>query len=425
MSVMRIRGANGEWQEIPALVGLPGKDGKDGKDGYTPVKGVDYIDGAPGKDGVDGKDGTSVTITSIAESTEDDGYSVVTFSDGKQLKVKNGSKGSPGEGGSGGGESFSLTINFATEDMQNCTADKTFDEMLTAFTEGKMLYANLMGMIILPVVQYNSSDLMFSALMDDSGTQGVITLTATPDNTATMSVSMLSQGGEGGGGGGIILVNFTTEDGETFAADKTLTELNEAVANGQSVYMSFEGMVSPAQCINDSYAVFVITIPDFGDGGGKVTFVLMDTNSVTMNMSPEGGGGLVIVTVEDGVPSMTSTDISTATSSGMMVVCMAGSDIPCMLNPTIITEEFVIFTGIQDISPLMPNSDKKIITAVISGDTAMMSESVVGEGVKMEPLTIANTTYDGSKPVNVEFNNEFFTFWFTDGTSCQKRVMLI
>ena len=52
-----------------------------GEDGYTPIKGVDYFDG---------KDGTSVAITEIDQTDEPGGESVVTFSDGKTLSVRNG-----------------------------------------------------------------------------------------------------------------------------------------------------------------------------------------------------------------------------------------------------------------------------------------------------------------------------------------------
>ena len=84
MSVMRIKDAQGNWQEVAALHGLPG---------------------------------TSVSITSISQSTEDDGYSVVTFSDGKQLRVKNGSKGSQGEQGpAGSGGSGGSTSKYAQPD---------------------------------------------------------------------------------------------------------------------------------------------------------------------------------------------------------------------------------------------------------------------------------------------------------------------
>ena len=56
----------------------------DGADGYTPVKDKDYFDG---------KNGTSVTVKSVSESTADGGSNVVTFSDGKTVTIKNGSKG--------------------------------------------------------------------------------------------------------------------------------------------------------------------------------------------------------------------------------------------------------------------------------------------------------------------------------------------
>lgn len=46
-----------------------------------------------------GDDGTSVTVKSVSESTADGGSNVVTFSDGKTLTVKNGSKGSKGDKG--------------------------------------------------------------------------------------------------------------------------------------------------------------------------------------------------------------------------------------------------------------------------------------------------------------------------------------
>lgn len=51
-----------------------------------------------GADGSNGKDGTSVTVKSVSESAADGGSNVVTFSDGKTLTIKNGSKGNPGDG---------------------------------------------------------------------------------------------------------------------------------------------------------------------------------------------------------------------------------------------------------------------------------------------------------------------------------------
>lgn len=45
----------------------------------------------------DGKNGSSVTVSSVTESTTDGGSNVVAFSDGKTVTIKNGSKGSKGD----------------------------------------------------------------------------------------------------------------------------------------------------------------------------------------------------------------------------------------------------------------------------------------------------------------------------------------
>lgn len=77
----------------PGIQGLRGEQGLPGKDGRTPEKGKDYFDG---------KDGDSVTVSNVSESTEDGGSNIVTFSDGKTLTVKNGSKGGKGDKGDPG-----------------------------------------------------------------------------------------------------------------------------------------------------------------------------------------------------------------------------------------------------------------------------------------------------------------------------------
>lgn len=52
--------------------------------------------------GEPGAPGTSVTVSSVTESTADGGTNTVTFSDGKTLNVKNGRKGADGAPGSAG-----------------------------------------------------------------------------------------------------------------------------------------------------------------------------------------------------------------------------------------------------------------------------------------------------------------------------------
>lgn len=133
-SALKIK-INGQWVAVPVIAGEgSGGEGAAGADGgyYTPAVSSEGLlswtpskDGMPavasadirgpkgdtgstgdtgpaGSDGAPGKDGTSVTVASVNTSSEDGGSNVVTFSDGKTLTVKNGSKGSTGEQGPAG-----------------------------------------------------------------------------------------------------------------------------------------------------------------------------------------------------------------------------------------------------------------------------------------------------------------------------------
>lgn len=60
-----------------------------------------------GSKGSKGDKGDSVTVKSVSESTADGGSNVVTFSDGKTVTIKNGSKGSDGKDGSNGADGYS------------------------------------------------------------------------------------------------------------------------------------------------------------------------------------------------------------------------------------------------------------------------------------------------------------------------------
>ena len=80
---------------IVPSVNIRGPKGDTGSTGDT---------GPAGSDGAPGKDGTSVTVASVNTSSEDGGSNVVTFSDGKTLTVKNGSKGRTGDQGHAGSD---------------------------------------------------------------------------------------------------------------------------------------------------------------------------------------------------------------------------------------------------------------------------------------------------------------------------------
>lgn len=75
-----------------------------------------------GADGSPGAAGTSVTVSNVSESTADGGTNVVTFSDGKKLNVKNGSKGSDGATGAG---VKSMTYNSSTNKWTVTLTDNT------------------------------------------------------------------------------------------------------------------------------------------------------------------------------------------------------------------------------------------------------------------------------------------------------------
>lgn len=96
--------------------GATGGTGPAGADGVSPTVSVEQITGGNriaitdvngkktfdvmnGSVGKDGAAGTSVTVKSVSESTVDGGDNVITFSDGKTVAVKNGSKGSKGDTG--------------------------------------------------------------------------------------------------------------------------------------------------------------------------------------------------------------------------------------------------------------------------------------------------------------------------------------
>ena len=79
--------------------------------------------GPAGSNGAPGKDGTSVTVKSVSNSSADGGSNVVTFSDGKTLTVKNGSKGSPGDPGTPGYTPVKGTDYWTAADRQSIVND--------------------------------------------------------------------------------------------------------------------------------------------------------------------------------------------------------------------------------------------------------------------------------------------------------------
>lgn len=94
--------------------GATGPQGPAGATGATGPQGPAGPAGPAGATGATGATGTSVTVKSVSESSADGGSNVVTFSDGKSITIKNGSKGSTGAAGANGAAGTNATITGAT-----------------------------------------------------------------------------------------------------------------------------------------------------------------------------------------------------------------------------------------------------------------------------------------------------------------------
>lgn len=354
MSVMRIKDAQGNWQEVAALHGLPG---------------------------------TSVSITSISQSTEDDGYSVVTFSDGKQLRVKNGSKGSAGEGGAGG----VVTVYCQpSDDMQSFTASMTVEEIRTAFEEHKAVQAIVLGMGIVAHAFMVTEDMVaFSGVATVIGESMALMLSMMADGTNIMTISAL---------GGMAVANITTEDGVTYTTDKTAEELYAAVTMGTPVYASFMGAYVPAQYIGEESSVFRAAVP-----GGTVTAII-DGSGVTVDVAPEGGGVTIVHVTEvmNGAyeTDMMAEDIYARYSAGERVVChlVPNAGIRMFLSPIVVTDTGTIFSGIFDAQGQYTLS----VSVTVTNDTkAIIAKKPLDKLPNPKPLTINGTSYDGSEAVTI------------------------
>lgn len=161
-----------------------------GPEGPQGIEGERGEAGPAGPAGDPGEAGTSVSITSISQSTEDDGYSVVTFSDGKQLRVKNGSKGSPGEGGSGGSSDPEVVTVMCVpgDDFQSFTADKGFEDVHMALADGKLVQAYVHGLgAYASIVLFNDGMAMFGVTLAMEGDVIAVSLVMSADGTNILS----------------------------------------------------------------------------------------------------------------------------------------------------------------------------------------------------------------------------------------------
>ena len=81
MAILKIKNANGEFENVPAIIGAKGEQGTQGTVGANGKDGKDGLngkDGINGKDGVDGKDGHT-PVLGVDYWTENDKAEVQNY----------------------------------------------------------------------------------------------------------------------------------------------------------------------------------------------------------------------------------------------------------------------------------------------------------------------------------------------------------
>ena len=301
---------------------MDGSDGSDGKDGYTPVKGKDYFDGVDGKtgqdgytpvkgkdyfDGKDGQDGASVTVKSVSESTEDGGSNVVTFSDGKTLAVKNGTKGSTGtagkdgQAGKDGNDGFSPTVTVSkvgkittiaiTDKNGTKTATiKDGEDGASGSGGGGTGEDGEDGIGIASIVQTTKST-------EDDGIN-VITVTLTDGSTHTFEVQNGSKGSTGKDG-------YTPVKGTDYFDGKDGSDGKDGVSvthawNGTTLTVTSASGTSSADLKGDTGPAYTLTDADKSSIAEKVDL----TNYVTKeDYATQETAGVVFVNPVAGIES--------------------------------------------------------------------------------------------------------------------------
>lgn len=287
-----------------------------------------------------------------------------------------------------------MAVTLSTDDGGAWTADKTFTELMKAYIAGKLLHAKIDTGEVLQLMLCNDSEIWFGLTVGIAGEAASFNIVMDSSGGITTSVSPIS-------GGGAMFVTFSSEDGETWTADKTFSEVYEAYQNGSMIYANYNGLLIPARQVDSSWISFIFQYYE----GTLITFVITldNTDKVTAEQSIDtvGGDSLLAVTLslDDAgtvVPTHTSEQIANIASAGRTAVIALSN---AVYHPYQIDDDECIFERFNFVDKGLVSRD----TVTITGSTVTLrdSEFITIKGYTASPLTINGVEYNGSEAVDV------------------------
>lgn len=338
MSVMRIKDANGNWQEVAALTGIQGPEGPAGPAGDTKVFVVNMYDlktadataqeirdaVASGRvcilrdvvfgttylyAGEEQNPSTNVlepmfvaplkqrnagyahrrvyvsangTVSSMSINIETPTPALLKMTGAVEAEF-DGSKDVTVEIPEGGGSLRVVCV--PSEDMSTFTTDKTYDEIMDALTDDRMVYAVLHGVgVYIPLVGASDETVMFSVTVGEGEGMGVVSLNMVNDGTNTITLTSIA-------GGGSMIIDFTTSDGENWTTSTSFDDAYNALVAGKMVYARLAGGIILWVRNYDSNSIAFIGHMLEESNFVEIQLNFSIANEGTTIITPIGGGG--------------------------------------------------------------------------------------------------------------------------------------
>lgn len=172
-----------------------------------------------------------------------------------------------------------------SEDMSTFTTDKTYDEIMAALADGKMVYAVLHGVgAYIPLVGASDGSVMFSLTVGEGEGMGVVSLNMVNDGTNIITLTSIA-------GGGSMIIDFTTSDGENWTTSTSFDDAYNALVAGKMVYARLAGGIILWVRNYDSNSIAFIGHLLEEDNFVEIQLNFSIANEGTTIITPIGGGG--------------------------------------------------------------------------------------------------------------------------------------